>query len=245
MLSKNFSISPTATGVTREEVKRIYHLMNQLDHSLSNSSLTNEMKKVYCSLLESYSLKIFELLDYSNDLIEQKASRNNALRVANDKIRDLEDQLGNKVSDIDIMMGTGVMFKNINSWWDMQGFESFMPIKIIPHHQVEVKLSLNIKSSSLAFYEKDYLSPEEIDTENVERNKNYEAMNNKYDIIGNDLLMTENNIVIIKKLILDKYPSAIFIDIDSVFLSNQVSIFKMNSIEFIINYSNISLPSIR
>lgn len=84
---------------------------------LNRELATNVMKVSEYALAE-----LCKVLGVETDTTAEREQRNAALRSANMRIRDLETQLGSSQAPELTQASLKVMYDQLNSWWDLEGF---------------------------------------------------------------------------------------------------------------------------
>lgn len=192
--------------------KSINELLFLLDHvrsQLKDDKITDREKSTYMSLLESKTSDLMKGFDYDCDLRKEEESRSIALKTANDRIYDLEKQLGGKVTDTDVVMGADRIAEEIKEWWKSLGFYTFSDISITDNKNIEVTLNIQVNEEATSWLSGDdpdeHARMKEEDTKHLENMKLIYDIDDKREVLDND--KNRNKIF---AHITEKYPRAIF-----------------------------------
>ena len=90
-------LTPDENSVLNTKLNEICHLSSFLIELLSKEELTYDFKGVSIGLLEAYLKEVQTILNYEEDLDKNKELKQNLLREANIKIRDLESTIANNL----------------------------------------------------------------------------------------------------------------------------------------------------
>jgi predicted nucleic acid-binding Zn-ribbon protein len=120
MNDEHIKLSDTSVKMINKKINDINYMMKNISNDINTEELSHHMKKCYCSLLESYSKELFSYLDYDSDLAKDLNNRHESLKNANEKIRELETQIGNKIGDLDVIHGVSRISETMKEWWFKQ-----------------------------------------------------------------------------------------------------------------------------
>ena len=115
------------------ELQELHRVASYLYESVKKDQLTEEMRRVLCSLCEAHTTRAAEILGYDLDLTEEREKRYVEIRTANMRIHELEKQLG--CCDITnvVPKKLQLLSRLIRDWWGMEGFGYVSDIRIYHH----------------------------------------------------------------------------------------------------------------
>lgn len=172
---------------------------------LKAGKLTEGMKETHLSLTESYVADFLKAMGYDGILKKEKEERFSELRSLNEENRELRRQLGEKVSNEDVREAMKNLSHEIKKWWNIYGFGHTSEIFFTEHGVVKLVLSGSI---SHAYYDETRDSTDE-DKKNHLVSLGFELSPGK----DYNVLLTDNNYTLLKKMLIEKYPSAIIANI--------------------------------
>jgi hypothetical protein len=197
---------------------------------------------MHCNLLEEYTKdtqRIFGYDEYVNEKLEDtRASLNNA----NNKIRELEKALGDKVSNRDVILGFQRIQDEVKEWWSGEGFTTHGNISAIDHQCVEVILKLRIDDKRPCLSHT--LSPNGYDQNKLMSITHMKKMAERYDIYQDKLIDNDKNRGLVVNLIKESWPMSILSSIKNRKIHKE-DIYELLEIKFYLTYSSIELSKIR
>lgn len=212
--------------------KDLAFLLSTIKKDVDGLSLTVQMREAYSSLLETHSKDILDVFKYEGVLQKQKEERYVDIRNLNLENSELRRQLGEKVSMEDIRESLKNISEQIRRWWNIEGFGHTSEIDFGPY-------GANVKFSGMitdAYYDRDKDLTEEDKIKQLQK-YGFELT------IGNGrrdtkVKMTPDNLGLLEKLLLSRFPSADIYNIKTHFHKN-VSKSEINDIEvFIRNFED-------
>jgi hypothetical protein len=173
-----------------------------MDLSMASSEIVrglkeNKLETGFCntilSLLESYTVNLHEVFNYSSVLQKEHENRTAEIRAANMENRELRKQLGDKASAEDVREKLKNFRDVISKWWNKEGFGYVQEVTFHPYC-CTVKLSGRM---SMHFEEAqpDYL-----------RSKGYEIIEPERSTL--ELASNDKNTKILTGEIIKRFPSA-------------------------------------
>ena len=166
---------------------------------LKEGSLTEGMKETHLSLTEGYVVKLLTDLGYENVLKKKKDEMYSEIRSLNEENRELRKQLGEKVSNEDVREKLKNFSNNIKKWWNIFGFGHVSEISYTEHGLVKLVLSGTICH---AYYD------ENKDSTDKDKAIFLDSLGFILNEKERSVLLTDKNVVLLKKMLKDKYPSA-------------------------------------
>lgn len=224
-----------------ESYNHISLLLKHLKDKVVSGKLDDKDKSTYLSLLENYTADVFEIMDYEKDIKQKIKDRSKKLYDANMTIRELEKQLGQKVSFKDIVYGFEAFVEEIGEWWKEEGFTAFKPFYMSSDKTVEVKLPLTLHRE----YQHLFRSNSEAENKKLKQKDEdkFKELSHKYDFSGKDVVDNDKNREKLLSLILNKFPDAM---LKSYKTATDVKGNRyIRDISLILSFHNIKLPSFR
>jgi len=128
-------------AVALKELQELYSAAAHLYETVKKGELSLEMRRVLCSLCESYTGKVSTVLGYDSDLARELEERFADIRTANMRIHELERQLG--CCDITNVLPQKLkaLSKSIRDWWRKEGFGHVSDIRFTEYVYIHVKLN--------------------------------------------------------------------------------------------------------
>ena len=127
-LSINRSDDPTLVSLDKKEKKELlkevkdgYHAYSELYNRLENDNLDIGMKNILCSLAETHTVKMIDMLGHKSELAKEYNQRFEDIRATNIQNRELRKQLGEKASPEDVRECLKNIDDNIRKWWKKNG----------------------------------------------------------------------------------------------------------------------------
>jgi len=221
--------------VTLSEKAKKEAVKTALDLSLASGEIVrglkeNKFETGFCntilSLLESYTVGLHKIFNYSSVLQKEHENRTIEIRTLNGENRDLRKQLGEKVSAEDVREKLKNFRDTISHWWNKEGFGYVQDITFHPYVCM-VKLSGRM---TLHFQEaQDKNQPEYL------RGKGYEIAEPERGVL--ELVSNDKNIKILTDEIVKRFPSA---EIHHVMINNWRGNSHIDYMEFYIkDFSDI------
>lgn len=232
-------ISKSKEKIFLEKYNHIMFVLSYCKDKVVNKTLSEKENEMYLSLLESYTSDILEIMGYDKKLKNDIRERSKSLREANLKIRDLEKQLGQKVSMSDIVYGFEAYSKEIKDWWKEEGFISFKPFSLTNNKVIEVDLSLTPHKEYNSMFKSNIESENEKLKEKDEIN--FKKLSEKYDFSNFKLVDNDKNRNLLFSVILNKFPNVIFKELKT--SKNKDGTGYITDISFIITFHNIQIPT--
>lgn len=224
-----------------ESYNHIVFLLNHMKSRVVSGELDDKKKSTYLSLLENYNADLFEIMEYEKDIKQKIKDRSKKLYNANMTIRDLEKQLGQKVSFNDIVYGFEAYGNEIKEWWKGEGFTAFKSFHMSSDKTVEVKLPLTLHRE----YQHLFRSNSEAENKKLKQQDedNFKELSHKYDFSGKDVVDNDKNREKLLSLILNKFPDAMLKNYKTA--TDVKGNRYIRDISFILSFHNIKLPSFR
>lgn len=215
-LNKDETIVSDPDGKMAKSLKKIYSELTMnlgfCCEQLENGRLTEGMKQTHLSLSENYLIEFLKAVDYSSILEKEKQQRYTEIRSLNEENRALRTQLGEKVSNEDVRERLKIMESDFNKWWSIYGFGHVSGFSF-GSYCAKIKLSGMVFESH---YKK------EVNTD--ERKCDY--LNRLgFEIQDQFVVMSEKSLKLFESLIIDKYPSADIVQIET-YMRDGVLTFK-------------------
>lgn len=203
----NIIFNPDQKAVALKTMKEMLFAVKQLHDWISTDELTQEMAGVLPSLMESHFADISKLLSYDSTLLKEKEERHERIRQANNRIRELEKQLGEQKPVDGLAEQLECLTRIISDWWNRHGF----------HHVSEAHFTragfLNVKFSFMLEYLSSYSQTPETDRRSrKERIAELEeagwTIHHEEGGRSPKLVDNDNNRTRLIKLIQSRFPSA-------------------------------------
>lgn len=173
--------------------KDLYFSVGELHERVKSNSLEKGFSQTLLTLLESYTVKLHESLDYNSTLKKEHDKRYVEIRELNMQNHELRKQLGDKVSAEDVREKLKNFKDIIYEWWVKEGFGHVSDTSF-GGYGCRIKLSCNLSYGS----EKEqvvYL-----------KNKGYEI--NEPERNNFDLIHSEKNVALLISEVTNRFPSA-------------------------------------
>jgi hypothetical protein len=212
--------------------KDLAFMLSTMKKDVEEGTLTVQMREAYSSLLEIHSKDILDVFKYDGVLQKEKEERHAEIRNLNTENHELRKQLGEKVSMEDIRESLKNISEQIRRWWNIEGFGHTSEIDFGPY-------GANVKFSGMitdTYYD--------IDKDLTEEDKIKQLQEYGFELtIGNGrrdtkVKMTPDNVGLLEKLLLSRFPSADIYNIKTHF-HKKVSQSEIREIEvFIRNFED-------
>jgi hypothetical protein len=130
--------------VTLKHLKEAAYACQTLHGMLAKSAEVPDISKDVLSVAEFRLADAGKALGIETDGAQDIAERYVKLRAANDRIRELEAQLGAGASIAQTVAHLKHLGKVLNNWWDQEGFGHISNMRFTEHGSLEVKLSCHL-----------------------------------------------------------------------------------------------------
>lgn len=234
-------VTETRKPELKKRVNSLMFILHNIDQNMELGDYDEDLQKTHLELVEAYTVDLLKSFNYDSILIQERERRSEALREANTTIRDLEDKLGEKVSDEDVVMAAHRISEEIHEWWKNLGFSSLNDHYISGNKSIKVNLNVDVYEKSTFMCGRD--DPDELHRIKTLNKEHLEKMKEIYDINGTrEVLDTDNNRKKIFGHITERYPNAVFSEYKTHSDEGKMYIDK---ISFCIPFHNIQLPRMR
>lgn len=226
-------------AVAQKTLKDMFLAVRQLHEWINNDNLTQDMAGILPSLIESHFTDIAKQLNYESVLTKEKEERHQQIREENQRIRDLERQLGEN-KPIDGLKEQLYLLANIVSdWWNEHGF----------HHVSDEKFTEHGHYTARFCFMLDYISTfsETPETDKKSKKQRIEELINEgweifYEENGRSpkLIDNDNNRAKLTQLIKSRFPSSKIVKTRN-WCTDNANVFTFRDIEIYI-YDLTDIP---
>ncbi|WP_440880643.1 hypothetical protein [Tenacibaculum sp. C7A-26P2] len=176
---------------------------------LKEGKLTEGMKETHLSLTESYTIDFLKEANYDSILAKEKEKRLSEIRSLNDENRELRKKLGEKVSNEDAREKMKNLSESVKKWWNIFGFGHTSKIGYGQNGHMEIVFSGMISEGY-------YAKPDRI---TKERKLKY-LIDLGFSFNEDEcVIISDENINRLIRLINSKYPSAMMKELTCDFYS--------------------------
>ncbi|TCZ76157.1 hypothetical protein E0485_15070 [Paenibacillus albiflavus] len=191
-----------------KSTKDLFFAVKQIHEWVESDSLTEEMAGILPSLIEGHFCDISKQLNYESALTKEKEERHLQIRNANQRIRELEKQLGEAKPLDGLPEQLKHLASTVSNWWNKHGFHHVSDEEFTEYGHYKARFCFMLDHISM-FSE----TPVTDKISKKDRLKQlaaegYEIVYNKYGR-SPELLDNDNNRSRVIKLIQSRFPSAV------------------------------------
>lgn len=181
-----------------------------LEQKILDDKLEEDSTNTLLSVMEFYLKDVHSEMRYDSLLVKEHEARYAALRQANLRIQELEEQLASKNPIDGFKEQFNLISSTINEWWRADGFAYCPDVRVIHYGTIEVVFGFQLSMRS-SMFSKDKEADREDNKRHLAKLKStgFEfAVTSPYPLYHKDLLDTENNRNLLTTLITNRFPSA-------------------------------------
>lgn len=200
-------LTPDQKAVCLKTTKDMFFAVKQLHEWIEKDSLSKEMSGILPSLIESHFSDLSKLLNYESVLTKEKEERHLQIRKANERIRELENQLGEGKPIDGLKEQLKYLADIVSKWWNKYGFHHVSDEEFTEYGQYKARFCFMLDHISM------FSDTPETDKKN-KKDRLKELSDEGWDIVYDDngrspeLLDNDNNRKRLIKLIEGRFPSA-------------------------------------
>jgi hypothetical protein len=190
-----------------KSTKDLFFAAKQLHEWLTEDNLSKEMGGILPSLIEGHFTEIAKLLNYESVLTKENEERHQQIRKANERIRELEKQLGEGKPIDGLKEQLGVLANTVSKWWDNDGFHHVSDESFTEYGTYTAKFCFMLDHISM-------LSETPVTDQKNAKDRLLQVVEEGYDIVYDkndrhpELLDNDNNRKRLIELIKGRFPSA-------------------------------------
>jgi hypothetical protein len=204
MSKKLVQINEDQKVVTIKAASDIIHAGAYIKEMVENNTLSEEMRDNLCGLLDHYVAGICEPLGYNSKAKERLEAQHAEIRQLNNKIHELERQLGNAAPIDTVPKLLQNLDDSMRKWWDEIGFGWIREFFFWPHGTVDCNFGFSFNRGIT--WSKTPASDKEANKNNIERLKKQGFIFVIHE--RNHLLMDcDNNRELLINLLTERFPS--------------------------------------
>lgn len=199
--------TPDQKAVFLKTTKDMFFAVRQLHEWVEKDSLSKEMSGILPSLIEGHFTELSKLLNYESVLTKEKEERHLQIRRANERIRELEKQLGEGKPIDGLKEQLRYLADIVSNWWNKYGFHHVSDEEFTEYGQYKARFCFMLDHISM------YSDTPETDKKN-KKDRLEQLTAEGWDIVYNEngrspeLLDNDNNRNRLVKLIEGRFPSS-------------------------------------
>lgn len=200
-----------------KDTKDLYFAAKQLYDWIEKGQLAEDMSKVLPSLLESHFVSIAKTLDYESHLLEEHEQRYAEIRMANQRVRDLENQLASNKSIDGLKEQLYSLYRTVYDWWKEEGFRHISEAHFTEHGGMKIQFSFMLDTHMDTF-----LNDEPVTNSKNKANKIKQLIERGFELEKESehsqswlVIDTPNNRYLLTHMLINRFPSINISRIDS------------------------------
>ncbi|AKG36114.1 hypothetical protein [Paenibacillus durus] len=204
----NVTFTADDKAVVLKSTKDLFFAAKQLHEWISTDDLSQEMAGILPSLIESHFGEIAKQLGYESVLTKEKEERHREIRKANERIRELENQMGEARPVDGLKEQITHLTSIVSDWWREYGFRHVSDAGLTQYGFYKAKFCFMLEYMGSTFSD----TPVTDKAQHKSRLEQLqeEGWNIGFDKRGNEphLIDNDNNRTKLIKLIESRFPSA-------------------------------------
>jgi hypothetical protein len=200
-----------------KDTKDLFFAAKQLHDWLEKGTLAKDMSSVLPSLIESHFVSISNALDYESALVKEHEQRHVEIRRANQRARDLEQQLASSKPIDGLAEQLHGLERIVYDWWKEEGFNHISETTFTGHGSMRIEFSFMLDTHTSAL-----IDDKPVTNVKKKANKINQLIERGFELEKEDensrswnVLDTSNNRRLLTEMIIDRFPSVNISKIDA------------------------------
>lgn len=196
-------------AVVEREIKSAYSSLATLLEWVKTDSLREDMKETLLKLVDNYMRTVKETIGFTGEESEREKETTESIgQYYQKQIADLEKALENQQSITSISANVELVFKKLDKWWDIEGFNYIREKQITAGGFVKLELGFMLDSFTSSYSKTPISDKEELRTKvQYLMDKGFRFTPKKRGY-GLDVIDNDSNRNLLEKLIKESFPSA-------------------------------------
>ncbi|ADO59575.1 hypothetical protein [Paenibacillus polymyxa] len=200
-------LNPDQKVVALKSTKELFFAAKQLHDWITEDNLSKKMGGILPSLIESHFTDVAKVLDYNSKLTMEQEERYQEIRRANERIHELEKQLGEQKPIDGLAEQLEYLSRVVSDWWNEYGFHHVSEASFTRSGIYKAKFSFMLEY--LSTFSKTPVTDKENRKERIQ-----ELIEEGWDILHEEngyspkLVDNDNNRSRLINLIKSRFPSA-------------------------------------
>lgn len=128
----------------QSELKKVLSGLSYFAQMAAKGELTRAFGKNILAIAEFTLAEISKKTGIETNSAAEQEQRYAAIRTANNRVHELEAQLGKSASTEQVQLGLRDIAKKLNSWWDLEGFGHISELSFSEYGACEVEFSCSL-----------------------------------------------------------------------------------------------------